>query len=44
MLIICPHPLSPPPSQHPVKTRKGDMIQADHGAYGTVSCFAKSPG
>jgi hypothetical protein len=24
---------------HPTETRKGDMIQADHGPYGSVSRY-----
>jgi len=24
----------------PIETRKGDTIQADYGAYGSVSCYA----
>ena len=24
---------------HPIETRKGDTIQADYGAYGSVSCY-----
>jgi 2-oxo-hept-3-ene-1,7-dioate hydratase len=23
----------------PIETRKGDTIQADYGAYGSVSCY-----
>jgi len=24
----------------PIETRKGDTIQADYGAYGSISCYA----
>jgi hypothetical protein len=30
---------SPVPCIRPNETRKGDTIQADYGAYGSVSCY-----
>jgi 2-oxo-hept-3-ene-1,7-dioate hydratase len=44
---IAPHGLSLEPGQvvlagsfiRPIETRKGDTIQADYGAYGSVSCY-----
>jgi 2-oxo-hept-3-ene-1,7-dioate hydratase len=44
---IAPHGLALEPGQvvlagsfiRPIETRKGDTIQADYGAYGSVSCY-----
>src|ERR1700749_2843992 len=44
---IAPHGLAPEPGRvllggsfiRPIETRKGDTIQADYGAYGSVSCY-----